>query len=262
VKSFREPRFGNRAQLRLNGSVKKTNRCRVHSSEGLKKQNKRCIYVCKITNRCRVHSFRCWATSEVSSNPKPHAGKGEATSQQHHRGQQSVRHEVTQAWGAVKSSCCLSRCLFSYEPIGLEKKETERGNASAPGEESIDWKNTGEGGTINQSKSSKSHTRAREKPHPSSTTGGSKPCVTKWRRLGGLWPSRNSTSLLRGRSAQRKKKTNLDSFWPVLWNPCTWIQRSPRGLQVALATWIPNSLNKTRWFFKFIRGCAFSFFSA
>jgi len=54
------------------------------------------------------------ATSVQSSNQskvltKPHAGKGKekphpSLSQQHHRGQQTLRHEVTQAWGAMNES--------------------------------------------------------------------------------------------------------------------------------------------------------------
>jgi len=35
---------------------------------------------------------------------KPHTGKGEATSQHHHRGQQTLHHEVMQARGAVNES--------------------------------------------------------------------------------------------------------------------------------------------------------------
>jgi len=47
--------------------------------------------------------------------------------------------------------------------------------------------------SINLSKVlTKPHT-GKEKPHPSTTTEGSTPCVTKCRRLGGLRMSRNST---------------------------------------------------------------------
>ena len=35
---------------------------------------------------------------------KPHTSKGEATSQHHHRGQQTLHHEVMQAWKAVNES--------------------------------------------------------------------------------------------------------------------------------------------------------------
>jgi len=34
---------------------------------------------------------------------KPDVGNGEATSQHHHRGQQTRHHEVIPTWGAVKS---------------------------------------------------------------------------------------------------------------------------------------------------------------
>jgi len=51
----------------------------------------------------------------------PHAGKGEATSQHNHRGQQTLRHEVTQAWGGLKISNSRSEsrylgCTYSDEP--------------------------------------------------------------------------------------------------------------------------------------------------
>jgi len=37
---------------------------------------------------------------------KPHTGKGEATSQHLHRGQQTLHHEVMQAWEAVDLGGC------------------------------------------------------------------------------------------------------------------------------------------------------------
>jgi len=33
----------------------------------------------------------------------------EVTSQHHHRGQETLRHEVTQAWGAVRHACCIGK---------------------------------------------------------------------------------------------------------------------------------------------------------
>jgi len=35
---------------------------------------------------------------------KPHMGRGEATSQHHHRGGQTLHHKVMQAWGAMNES--------------------------------------------------------------------------------------------------------------------------------------------------------------
>jgi len=50
---------------------------------------------------------------------KPHTGKGEATSQHHHRGQQTLHHEVMQAWGAVNES----RQHWSAKLVGTQTEK-------------------------------------------------------------------------------------------------------------------------------------------
>jgi len=57
---------------------------------------------------CSQRRNCCTVGGSISQSIKgPHKathGQGEAASQHHHRGQQTLRHEVTQAWGAVNGS--------------------------------------------------------------------------------------------------------------------------------------------------------------
>jgi len=51
-----------------------------------------------------------YVNQSIKGPHKATHGQGEATSQQHHRGQQTLRHEVPQAWGAVY--VCMYVCIM------------------------------------------------------------------------------------------------------------------------------------------------------
>jgi len=67
------------------------------------------VFECLGKSPCEKDVFLSQAASGCVSSlkkkkvlSKPHAGKGEATFQHHHRGQQTLLHEVMQTWGAVR----------------------------------------------------------------------------------------------------------------------------------------------------------------
>jgi len=142
-------------------------------------------------------------------------GQAEATSQHHHGGQQPLRHEVTQAWAAVNETNELrmldtggvsaaphtggvlapDTCgLFAPDTDGVFAPHTggvptalDTRGVLAPGADAVPPhslrgpESRGTSGadsiqSINPSKSSKSHTRAHEKSHPSTSTDGLPAC--------------------------------------------------------------------------------------
>jgi len=61
----------------------------------------------------------------VCCGRETNAGKGEATSHHHHRGQQTLRHEVTRAWGGCErvatALACATRSFSTPFTLACEK---------------------------------------------------------------------------------------------------------------------------------------------
>ena len=97
-----------------------------------------------------------------------------------------------QLWGCFRHNVCMYVNIWRHQHMRVHARTGPRRHARAQACRRCHIPRLVRGQALHTDqsinhRSSQSHTRAKEKPHPSTITGGSNPCITKWcRLLGGL----------------------------------------------------------------------------